>query len=55
MPDGNPAQFDETRWTLGIDYWLRPNAVFKLAYRIDRSDDPGEDANALLTQFAIGF
>lgn len=55
QPGGNPAQVDERRWTLGLDYWVGPSAVFKVAYRVEDQDSLGEDSNAFLAQFAIGF
>jgi hypothetical protein len=48
------AGFDEQRWTLGLNYWLMPNAVVKTAYQFDeRSDDLEQDA--FLVQFKVGF
>jgi hypothetical protein len=48
---GNPA---ETRWTVGLDYWLSPSTVVKAAYEWDQPN--GErNKNALLFQAAMGF
>ena len=41
---------DRDRWTLGLNYWLGPSTVLKLAYEKDTRDD-----HALLFQFALGF
>src|SRR6266487_165479 len=30
-----PVGFDEQRWTLGLNYWVTPSAVLKLAYEFD--------------------
>lgn len=49
-----PSGVDETRWTIGLNYWLLPSAVIKAAYQFgSRSDD--RDVEALLLQFKIGF
>ncbi|MCZ6504219.1 MAG: porin [Gammaproteobacteria bacterium] len=42
------------RWAYGINYWLTPNAVFKLS--IDETElDTGEDQTRFLVQIAYGF
>jgi len=48
---GDPS---ETRWTIGLDYWLSPSTVIKAAYEWDKPN--GErNKNALLLQAAMGF
>jgi len=48
---GDPS---ETRWTLGLNYWLSPSTVVKAAYEWDKPNgEPNE--NALFFQTAIGF
>ena len=48
---GDPS---ETRWTIGLDYWLSPSTVIKAAYEWDQPN--GErNRNALLLQTAMGF
>lgn len=54
-PAGDPYRVDESRWTLGVDYWCGPSSVFKLAYQFDDTANPGKNSNAVLAQFAIGF
>ena len=45
---------EETRWTMGLDFWLSPSTVVKAAYEWDQPD--GEpNKNALLLQAAMGF
>jgi hypothetical protein len=45
---------EETRWTLGLNYWLSPSTVLKAAYEWDQPN--GEpNRNALLIQTAMGF
>jgi len=45
---------EETRWTLGLDYWLSPSTVLKAAYEWDKPR--GErNRDAFLAQAAIGF
>jgi hypothetical protein len=45
---------EETRWTLGLNYWLSPDTVLKAAYEWDQ---PNAEPNrsALLIQMAMGF
>jgi len=44
----------ETRWTLGLNYWLSPSTVVKAAYEWDKPN--GErNRNALFFQTAMGF
>ena len=48
---GDPS---ETRWTIGLDYWLSPSTVIKAAYEWDKPN--GErNRNAVLLQTAMGF
>ena len=45
---------EETRWTVGLNYWLSPSTVLKAAYEWDQPN--GEpNRNALLIQTAMGF
>src|SRR5215468_7195357 len=45
---------EETRWTLGLNYWLSPSTVLKAAYEWNQPN--GErNRNALLLQTAMGF
>jgi hypothetical protein len=55
VPDNAPGSADEFRWTPGIDYWITPSAVVKVAYQFDEMSGQSEDRNALLLQTAIGF
>ena len=45
---------EETRWTLGLNYWLSPSMVLKAAYEWDQPNSE-PNRNALLIQTAIGF
>lgn len=45
---------EEDRWTLGLDYWVSPSTVFKLAYEWDQPNGQ-RNKNALLLQAAMGF
>ncbi len=49
-----PGGGDECRLTLGLDYWVKANAVFKIAYECDNMKD-APDQDAFLAQFAIGL
>jgi mono/diheme cytochrome c family protein len=49
-----PLAVDETRWSIGLNYWLMPSAVIKAAYQFgERSDD--RNVEAVMFQFKIGF
>jgi len=55
---GTTKSFEENRYTLGINYWVNPSTVLKVAYQIDDVDDPQgvqKDSDALLLQAAMGF
>jgi hypothetical protein len=54
VPSGAPGSVSEHRWTPGIDYWVNPSTVLKLAYQFD-SRSGERDQNALLMQAALGF
>jgi hypothetical protein len=54
VPDDAPGSVDEHRWTPGIDYWVNPSMVLKLAYQFDEKSGD-EDSDALLIQAALGF
>ena len=50
-----PGGFDEKRWTFGLNYWLTPSTVIKLAYEVDSKNGGGENQNAILLQVGTGF
>jgi hypothetical protein len=50
-----PVGFDEHRWTVGLNYWLTPSTVTKIAYEWDRQHGGGENGGAFMLQFALGF
>jgi hypothetical protein len=51
-----PTGVDETRYTVGLNYWLGPSTVVKAAYQFDRQTGPNADPHdALLLQMATGF
>jgi hypothetical protein len=45
---------EETRYTLGLNYWLSPSTVVKVAYEWDQPNGEA-NRNALLLQTAMGF
>ena len=53
-PLKSPGGEHEHRLTLGVDYWLAPNAVFKIAYEFD-DKKIGQRQDGFLAQFGIGF
>jgi hypothetical protein len=50
----SPGGEHESRWTLGIDYWVTPYCVIKGAYEIDQKK-VGPDQNALIVQVGFGL
>jgi hypothetical protein len=54
IPMQAPGGGNEQRVTLGVDYWLTPSAVLKVAYEID-DNKAGPDQNAFFVQFGIGL
>jgi len=50
-----PVGFDEQRWTFGINYWLTPSAVIKIAYESDDKNGGARDQDAFMMQMAVGF
>lgn len=54
LPAGAPEGGDRSRVTFGMNYWLSPSSVFKLALRLDDRDGGG-DSDAVLFQWATGF
>src|SRR5438067_6488147 len=50
-----PVGFDEQRFTLGLNYWVTPSAVVKVAYELDDENGGARDQNAFMTQVAVGF
>jgi hypothetical protein len=54
VPHDAPGSADEHRWTPGIDYWITPSAVVKVAYQFDETSG-SQDRNAFMLQAAMGF
>jgi len=57
-PNGAPDPVDDHRTTIGLDYWITPSAVVKLAYEWDKRMQPGGgliNPNGVVIQFAMGF
>jgi hypothetical protein len=52
IPSGAPGGGTQEQWTPGIDYWITPRTVLKVAYTFDES---GQDADMFALQFATGF
>ena len=50
-----PGNFDETRYTVGLNYWLGPSTVLKAAYQFDNRNRGNQGQNAILIQAAMGF
>lgn len=50
-----PEGIDEQRWTAGLDYWLTPSTVLKLAYQWNSKSNGQPNASGFLLQVATGF
>jgi len=51
-----PTGADEHRYSVGLNYWLSPSTVVKVAYEFDHQSGPEADRhNAVLVQFVTGF
>lgn len=55
LPSGAPEGTDESRVTIGLNYWTSASSVFKLAYQFDDVDSPGMGSDTVMLQWAIGF
>ena len=55
LPTGAPEGNDQSRWTVGMNYWTGASSVFKLAYRFDNTSNPGVNSDAVLFQWGIGL
>jgi hypothetical protein len=53
-PVSSPGGEHESRYTLGIDYWVTPYCVIKTAYEIDQKK-VGPDQNAFIFQVGYGL
>jgi hypothetical protein len=53
-PINSPGGEHESRWTLGIDYWITSYCVVKTAYEIDQKK-VAQNQNALIVQVGIGL
>ena len=57
-PNNAPGAFDEQRWTFGLNYWLGPSTVIKVAYEFGHRTDSGsgrKEVSTFLLQAAMGF
>lgn len=54
LPDGAPEDEKHTRWTFGLDYWLSPSTVVKVAVDNQEIGDEPSDSTFYL-QIALGF
>ncbi len=57
LPAGAPLNIDQERVSLGLNYWLAPSTVFKIAYenKTLMHEDEDETENVVIAQFSIGF
>ena len=51
---GAPNGGYEQRYTFGVDYWLNPSTVIKVAYECDHKER-GDNSDAFFIQGAMGF
>ena len=54
IPSAAPGGGDQELWTPGIDYWLSPRTVLKLAYGFSEEDN-AQDEDIFTLQVATGF
>jgi hypothetical protein len=54
IPSEVPSGGREDQWTAGVDYWVTPRTVLKVAYTWD-DQEHGQDQNLFALQFATGF
>ncbi len=52
IPSAAPGGGTQEQWTPGLDYWITPRTLLKVAYTFDES---GQDADMFALQFATGF
>jgi hypothetical protein len=45
---------DQEAFTIGLNYWLKPNMVFKVAYEFSK-EEPEVNDDLFLFQVAYGF
>jgi hypothetical protein len=50
-----PVGFDEQRWAFGLDYWLTPSTVIKIAYEVDDKNAGARNQDAFMMQVGLGF
>ncbi len=57
LPAEAPLNIDQERISLGVNYWVTPSTVFKIAYesRTLTHEDEEETENMFIGQFSIGF
>ena len=56
IPDVAPGGGSEQRWTIGVDYWINPQAVLKFDYEFDRrSSSLGPQQSGLLMELGLGL
>jgi hypothetical protein len=53
--DKTPVAYNEHRYTVGLNYWLAPSTVLKVAYEIDHKSNNVQSNNMWMVQFATGF
>jgi hypothetical protein len=53
MVNGVTESEPESRWTLGVDYWLTPYCILKAAYEM--AQERGGDPNEFVIQVGIGL
>jgi phosphate-selective porin len=54
IPSSAPGGGRDQRWTIGLDYWVQPNVVLKIAYQFD-DRQIGENLDALMLELGLGL
>ncbi len=55
QPSKAPTSIDRKRYTEGLNYWINPSTVAKLAYQSDAQDEGGTNQHSLMAEMAVGF
>lgn len=55
QPSDSPQPTDEDRVTLGLNHWLSPSSVVKVAYQFDNRSGAAQDRNGFILQLGLGF
>ena len=55
QPSDAPTSIDRKRYAEGLNYWINPSTVAKLAYQSETQDEGGTNQHSLMAEMAVGF